>query len=518
MSGTEHLYKKHSRRCTSRGKHPTDCDCPWWAKYRGHAIGLGQWSGQTVDPYTKGRAEEALHRFVAAVDARTFRKEGEQATIAIDETLGEYIPFYKREWVERRHLSRESLYPMLDVIVDGLGAYSLRHLASGDGPPLIEKWLNTQQELRGWSNATWNDYRSLFRRLFSRARRWNRMQASSPIDFIDPRIEERNKPKVRIDEEGERRLIAACPKLNEVQVRRNRSKITWEIVEEIRRRSAEDRQADIARDLGLSQATVSEIVTGKTWDPNRADHYTAGVEMYRRVAGGLDLGLRRTEMSKVTIDMVDFIPAIATVDGTDVEILVLTLPPSVTKGGKRTGLVEKVYAGTERVKKILLERREALRDNPPGQRYVFGTESGHRVADWSRSAKRLFELAGLRWSRNERLVWHTMRAEFICRTLEKSNDLTVAQAMARHKDTRTTQTYLSARPARLLETAARLDQDVKEGPPPRPGLGRAPTTQAPRNPQRQAQQAGFASAGRQIVTRSLRQGAKVLRFPSAQAG
>ena len=60
------------------------------------------------------------------------------------------------------------------------------------------------------------------------------------------------------------------------------------------------------------------------------------------------------------------------------------------------------------------------------------------------------------------LVWHTLRHEYVSRTLENTGDPVVAQAMARHKDVRTTQGYLRARPTRLLEAALKLERAPKK--------------------------------------------------------
>lgn len=59
-----------------------------------------------------------LARLVVAVDNGTYRREGEQASIATDETLGQFIDVFERDWVDRRRLSdkaRASLSLTLDV-------------------------------------------------------------------------------------------------------------------------------------------------------------------------------------------------------------------------------------------------------------------------------------------------------------------------------------------------------------------------------------------------------------------
>jgi len=115
-------------------------------------------------------------------------------------------------------------------------------------------------------------------------------------------------------------------------------------------------------------------------------------------------------------------------------------------------------AGTERLKATLRERRAALKDNPAFRQHVFGREDGSYVGSYDRPWRGLFSLAGLDWGRRQGLVWHTLRHEFVSRTLERTGDSVVAQAMARHKDVRTTQGYLHARPTRLLVAAVALNR------------------------------------------------------------
>jgi hypothetical protein len=46
------------------------------------------------------------------------------------------------------------------------------------------------------------------------------------------------------------------------------------------------------------------------------------------------------------------------------EVLAIALPPAVSQGGKTTGELEHVYAGSERLKLELGKRRFALKRNP----------------------------------------------------------------------------------------------------------------------------------------------------------
>ena len=127
---------------------------------------------------------------------------------------------------------------------------------------------------------------------------------------------------------------------------------------------------------------------------------------------------------------------------------------AVTNGGKTTGEIEHVYAGTERLKEELVKRRFILRRNPDA--YVFGTEEGRPIKSFKRMWRELFRLAKLDYGRSKGLVWHTIRHEFVSRHLENTGDPVIAQRLARHKDGQTTQGYMHARESRVLAAAVRL--------------------------------------------------------------
>ena len=120
-----------------------------------------------------------------------------------------------------------------------------------------------------------------------------------------------------------------------------------------------------------------------------------------------DEGLRHGEIVKIQLKHVDFKPIKVAIDGEVREVLAIALPPAVSKGGKTTGELEHVYAGTERLKLELGKRRFALKRNP--EAYVFGTESGKPVKAFKRMWRELFKLAGLDYGRSKGLTWHTMK-------------------------------------------------------------------------------------------------------------
>lgn len=453
-SGTKGLVKQHRDGCTNRSGDLTKCSCPWWGKYRNAYVSLARWSNQNVDPRSKTLAKKVLGRLVAAVDAGSFSPEGEQQSLGSGQRLREFIKEWQTHYAEKYDLTSNSLDPMLGVISEGLGSFTLEHLCAH--PEYIERWLNRMQKERNWSENTWNRYYEQLRSLFNRAIKWKRLK-SNPVQTIDKRVGASRKFDVRIEEDVEDRLLAACDALNRPQHKPHSKRLTWENVEEIRRRvEACERQTAVAAEFGISTGLCCQIVHGEIWNPAKYRTGTKGDEMRRRVYAAFDLGLRANEILHVQLKHVDFKPLRVEIDGEKREVFVIALPPQVTKGGKTTGEIEHVYVGTERLKKELTARRFVLKKNP--EAYVFGTQDGGAVKGFRRMWRELFRLAGLDFGRAKGLVWHTTRHEFVSRHAENTGDPVLTQHLARHKDLRTTQAYFHVRNARVLRAAVRLDR------------------------------------------------------------
>ena len=64
--------------------------------YKYAKLSLAAWAARDLDPTRKGPAEAVLTRVKAPADANTFRREGEHASVALDETLSEFITVYNR--------------------------------------------------------------------------------------------------------------------------------------------------------------------------------------------------------------------------------------------------------------------------------------------------------------------------------------------------------------------------------------------------------------------------------------
>ena len=464
-SNVKGLYKHHNRKCSNKGGKPTKCDCPWYGYYRGVYKGLAEWCGQEVDPRSRPAAEKALNRLKTAVDHKTYSPLGEQRSLGSGQRFKDFVTEWKTHYAEAHGLTSNSLEPMLGLLVDGfenfsgLGNFTLEHLAGASLQ--IERWLNAAQKEKKWSDNTWNRYYGLLNTLFNRALKWKTSGVSrmaiNPMASIDRRTGTKKKFETRIEESIEQALIDACDKLNRPQHKPHSERLNWDIVNDIRQRvEAGEQQKTIAAEYKISSGLCCQIVKGDIWNEAKYRIGTKGDEMRRRLYAAFDLGLRHGEILKVQLKHVDFKPVKVEIEGEAREVLAIRLPAAVTKGGKTTGETEYVYAGTERLKSELEKRRFALRRNPDA--YVFGTEEGGSIKSFKKMWRELFKLADLDYGRSKGLTWHTIRHEFISRSIENTGDPVVARELARHKDLRTTQGYLHARRARVWAAATRLDR------------------------------------------------------------
>jgi integrase len=449
------LYKKHNRGCSNRGE-PIFCGCPWYATYKGHMKGLAAWTGKIVDPRSKKGAEAALSRFRTAIDNRTYSSIGEQQSLGSGQRFSEFLLEWNTHYAEEYGLASNSLGPMVNVLGKDLGSFTLEQLAGN--PLLIERWLNTAQKERHWSDNTWNRYYELLSTICVRAVRWKTdgvaRMATNPMTSIERRVGAKMKFNVRLDETVEDRLVAACELLNRPQHRPHSKLLNWDKVEEIRKRVADgESQATVSRQFGISTGLCNQIVKRQIWNPENYKRGTKGDLMRLRVFMAFDTGARRDEMMLIQLKHINFRPITVIVDGQPCEVLEVEVQ---SKGEKRTGQKEHVYVGTDRLKDALEKRRFALGNDSDA--FVFGTETGRYQRDFRRMWRELFVLAGLKWGRDKGLVWHTLRHEFCSRTAENTGDPVVAQELARHKDLRTTQAYLHPRKSRVLAAAVRLNR------------------------------------------------------------
>ncbi len=453
------LHKHHSRGCLSKAGKPTTCDCPWYGHYKGIHKGLARWSGRQVDPRTTGVAVAVLTRFKAVIDDGTYNPEGERLSLGSAQRFVDFVDEWRTHYAKEHRLSSTSLEPMLGVLTAAVGRFTLEQLA---GDPLrIERWLNEAKRERRWTDNTWNRCYELLNSLFNRAARWRvnnipRMR-SNPMASIDKRPGSTVKFETRIEEDVEDRLLAACDTLNRPQHAPHSRRLTRDIVAAVRSRAARgESQKQLAAEFGISTGLCCQIIKRQIWNPELYRVGTKGTEMRRRLYAAFDLGLRASEICAIQLKHIDFKAVSVRVDGRQRQVLVISLPATITKGGKTTGEIEHVYAGPERLKRELVKRRFQLQRDP--ERYVFGTEDGRRVRGFRRMWRELFRLAGVDFGRSMGLTWHTIRHEFVSRTIENTSDPVVTQKLARHKDGRTTQRYLHARASSVLEAGVRLNR------------------------------------------------------------
>ena len=455
-SNVKGLYKKHNLHCPNLAGNPTDCDCPWYGTYKGVSKGLAAWADKEVNPRTKKGAEAVLGRLRTAIDERTYSPEGEQKSLGSGQRFSDFVLEWKTHYAEEYGLTANSLDSMLDVLTEGLGSFTLEHLA-GD-PMHIERWLNRMQRERRWSANTWNRYYELLSTICVRATRWKSngvpRMAHNPMTSIERKVGTKRKFTVRIEELAEDKLLEACDKLNRPQHAPHSKRLNWENVEDIRRRvAAGEPQTKVAASFGISTGLCCQIVKRQIWNRDNYRVGTKGDLMRLRLMMALDTGVRREEMMLIQLKHINFRPIPVLIGGEQRDVLRVEVQ---SKGEKTTGEKEYVYIGTERLIEGLKKRRFALRNDP--EAYVFGTEFGRRQKAFRRMWRELFTLAGLKYGRDKGLVWHTLRHEFCSRTAENTGDPVVAQELARHKDLRTTQGYLHPRRARVLAAAVGLNR------------------------------------------------------------
>jgi integrase len=458
-SGTKGLHKNHTRGCPNKGGRPTACDCPWYGKYKSIFLSLAKWTGKEISPRELKAAQKALTRLKAAIDNKTFRAEGEQYSGGSETSFNDYVKEWRTHYAEEQDLDMGAIESRLKPLQKQFGECSLKYLA--DSPTDIERFLNALAKERKWSNNTWNRAYELLHSMFEQALKWKtggvpRMPVN-PMVFIEKKVGTRKKFDVRLEEDVEARLFAACDHLDEPAQLRPK-KLNWDKVQEIRDAvAAGEPQKLVAARLAVSHTTVWQVVAGHIWNRDNYSSTTRGEEMRLRLMAGFDLGVRKQEMLDIQLKHVDPRPLVIEMDGAKQEVIRITLEPEMTKGGKTTGELEYVYAASDRLKAALTRRRFELQRNPDA--YVFGKKDGTRAVDFIKSARRLFALAGLDWGRAKGMVWHTTRHEFSSRAVENTDgDLMVAQELTRHKDIKTLQGYLHARKRRVLSAALKMGQ------------------------------------------------------------
>jgi integrase len=420
-SKTEGLYKK-CRHLSWEG-----CGCPYWGRYRHQRVSLKKWSGQFLA--TKDAARVVLRRMMAALDAGTFDRRGERPAEPLGGiTFGTFLDDYTARHIEGDNLTSNSTLAYVTVFRAAFGDRPLAKLARSS--EVWEDWLREQAVERKWSAASYNRYLEHGRAMFNWARRQKLADANPFLDISAKPVS--NNRERRITAEQEAKLFECCTLLDRApDVGR---KFTREIVESVRARvAAGEQQKAVALSLGMSRGVVSNIVNGVVWNPLR-ERSSVGREMRRRLTGALDLGIRSGEMLLIQVKHVD-------ADNT-----MIRLPAAITKAGTD----QVVYAGTERIRAVLDERRKL-----GAEAYVFGRDDGSYVASFGKAWRKLFRLAGLIVGRAG-YVWHDLRHEYASAIIEQGATIQEAKEMMRHADIRTTERYLTAHKSRLHELAGKL--------------------------------------------------------------
>lgn len=140
--------------------------------------------------------------------------------------------------------------------------------------------------------------------------------------------------------------------------------------------------------------------------------FGASASMKRRLAGALDIGLRRGEMLDARVRHVN------------VDRRSLILPALMTKGGKTRKIktAQELTIGSPRLWKVAYEQVQTL----PPDAFLFGTDDGKEISfkQHYQEAKALFDKHGLQWEKWDVTTddgepigrrWHDIRHEFCFR-------------------------------------------------------------------------------------------------------
>ena len=180
---------------------------------------------------------------------------------------------WKTHYAEEYGLTSNSLDPMLNVLTEGFGTFTLEHLAGASAADRAVAESGRQKE-RNWSDNTWNRYYELLSTLFNRATRWKTngvpRMAQNPMTAIERRVGTKKKFGVRIEETAEDKLFAACDALNRPQHAPHSKRPD---VAEGRGTFASAspparRRARSPRAFGISTGLCCQIVKGEIWNPS----------------------------------------------------------------------------------------------------------------------------------------------------------------------------------------------------------------------------------------------------------
>ena len=201
------------------------CGCAWWGRYGkdGARVSLPKWMGERT--LNKTEAIRALNVLRAQVDEGTFSVHGRTEEIAITRKgrqpsmVADLLERYTVEHIEAHHLRGTGLGPTLRVLGEGLGDYTVNHLERHPG--LIESWVHTQQELRGWSSTTFNRYHEAGRAFFNWCVRKGHATLNPFLAVDRQKGSRRRRTELTSDQEGDLvRALMALPRPQRDEMRR----------------------------------------------------------------------------------------------------------------------------------------------------------------------------------------------------------------------------------------------------------------------------------------------------------
>lgn len=438
--------------CRSKGcKASPRCEHPWWLdvmhKHRRYRMPVDDFAlarGATTPVTSKQEAEKVWEpRFIAEVVSGRDPRVGPNPPDAVPRplTVAALLDIYRTRYVNVEPLkSRAGILSQLNVLAAHLGDLPATAL---ERPDAIEDF---KARYANRAIATTNRYLARVRHICNWAigRDLLARTAFHPLGVRIPAKAERRRER-RVTEVEEQRLLEACTLLNEPT--RNRAKLTWDDVHEIRARAqAGVEQRGIAAAFRISRPLCSAIVRGHIWNPEVK--LTTGDEMRDRIIGALDTGCRRGEMLKIQNRHVEW-------RHRWIRIL---------KEHSKTDVARVIpFEVGSRLEKLL--RRRAFLGS---EAYVFGeATSGAYVASFKSAWETLLLLAngitptragsGKRVSNRQALAridlhWHDLRHEALSRLADDGVPVHELQLLAGHASITTTQRYMNARATSLAES------------------------------------------------------------------
>jgi integrase len=400
------------KRCGCPRRLWPQCRHPWWGWYTRQfplpkekfRTNLTKWNQRGAVGF--GDAREVRKAWVAEIEAGTFNPNGRHHTEDAEQiTFAELVHRYRTDdvgglgakqlsngrWIRPGHErdSKESLLPMTGVLERVWAHYRISVMAKAL-PAEAEGYLKEVKQAQSktpyaWkSQTTWNRYRERASAIFRYAER-QRLIPFGSNPFMVGRVREftefeQDVPSRRIPPSKQLELLAACDRL-------------W---------------ANSKRFTHLAEIMKDRLK----------------VLFGTSIRSGEMLSIQREHCSFVTEEGAET-ARLFKADGGSRLMVRISVPPQMTKAGKRTGRGFTRYVATADALGVF--RRKMRHFDAQPKAFLFGTFTGARVHSFRRAAANVFKEAGLRFGRGRgQFRIHDARHETIS-ALSQSPELNDAQ-------------------------------------------------------------------------------------------